>query len=992
MSDANHTFLPWARRGLASQISQTEIFDGTTQGTSNVTERPTIKAYVHVNVKNSSNAVVPASASPLDMDFQIIGPGDVIGIHPDAIVKTEPRDWITNFEPHSFPFIDFYEEDFPWRYSPAVAKFPSVPNATEGGKLRPWLTLIVLKEDEFTRATLKDAPLNAVVLDPLTTPLNRPLPFNEEVWAWAHVSVDDEVTPTNLDADLAALDQKIKDKPYIGISRLLCPRKLEENTSYYAFLIPTYETGRRAGLGLSTSGIMAQAPAWNHATPWPGTPDEQLGTFPIYHEWYFRTGATGDFEYLVRQVKPRLLDQRVGKRLMDIQDPGYGLQLASTAGPTAGTEMLEGALGIAGYNAPLFPTGTNETNYRNYLRDFINLGQDIQSATITNTIYTTLDPGNSSNSLGDDPIVTPPMYGRWHALQNKLNTSTGIPWLNELNLDPRYRVAASLGGDYVRKNQDLLMKEAWSQVGKVLDTNRKANIAQLTANTSAAMHAKHIASQPIEQILPMTTNVLGRIRSGTTTVKQAAVSSSMAVGATSSTFRRLSSPNGAIMRRVSFTVGQTNNPVARMIQGNAAPVAPKPALPLQYATFDISSLDYSVTAIKNAAIQPSIQFNISLPQGTMPSASYTVANNFKGSFSAYSGVYAAANWATPANAPNLTTSSATVADGINPSVTHTNSFYGSVNNPNQTTTPVVILPAMAAPSFKLPMYKSLLELGVDYLVPNLNLIPQNSITLLKSNQKFIEAFLAGANYEMGRELLWREYPTDQRGTYFKHFWSSVDATTPTTDITDMYSWGNTALGSHSTRPVTVGNTLVLAIRGDLLKKFPNIIIYAVPATYPPNQSGPGLDYSKKRIPDETAAVKMPIFRADIDPEITFLGFDLTDTAAKGDKTLNPPIPGWFFVLMERTGELRFGLDEPLPPPTLPLNNWAELTWDHVAKNYCKYLLLNQSPGFSSSAPSDAKVFKPESTDTLWAEDSAAMAQILYQQPVQVFIHANEMIP
>jgi len=92
MSDANHTFLPWARRGLASQISQTEIFDGTTQGTSNVAERPTIKAYIHVNVKNSSNAVVPASQSPLDMDFQIIGPGDVIGIHPDAIVKTEPRD------------------------------------------------------------------------------------------------------------------------------------------------------------------------------------------------------------------------------------------------------------------------------------------------------------------------------------------------------------------------------------------------------------------------------------------------------------------------------------------------------------------------------------------------------------------------------------------------------------------------------------------------------------------------------------------------------------------------------------------------------------------------------------------------------------------------------------------------------------------------------------------------------------------------------------
>ena len=26
------------------------------------------------------------------------------------------------------------------------------------------------------------------------------------------------------------------------------------------------------------------------------------------------------------------------------------------------------------------------------------------------------------------------------------------------------------------------------------------------------------------------------------------------------------------------------------------------------------------------------------------------------------------------------------------------------------------------------------------------------------------------NTEMGRELLWREYPTDERGSYFLKFW------------------------------------------------------------------------------------------------------------------------------------------------------------------------------------------------------------------------------
>ena len=49
-------------------------------------------------------------------------------------------------------------------------------------------------------------------------------------------------------------------------------------------------------------------------------------------------------------------------------------------------------------------------------------------------------------------------------------------------------------------------------------------------------------------------------------------------------------------------------------------------------------------------------------------------------------------------------------------------------------------------------------------LPNLNLIAPNSITLLETNQKFIEAYMVGLNHEFARELLWREYPTDQRGS------------------------------------------------------------------------------------------------------------------------------------------------------------------------------------------------------------------------------------
>ena len=38
--------------------------------------------------------------------------------------------------------------------------------------------------------------------------------------------------------------------------------------------------------------------------------------------------------------------------------------------------------------------------------------------------------------------------------------------------------------------------------------------------------------------------------------------------------------------------------------------------------------------------------------------------------------------------------------------------------------------------------------------------------------------MAGLNHEMARELLWRGYPTDQRGTVFRRFWDRAGAVPP----------------------------------------------------------------------------------------------------------------------------------------------------------------------------------------------------------------------
>ncbi len=147
---------------------------------------------------------------------------------------------------------------------------------------------------------------------------------------------------------------------------------------------------------------------------------------------------------------------------------------------------------------------------------------------------------------------------------------------------------------------------------------------------------------------------------------------------------------------------------------------------------------------------------------------------------------------------------------------------------------------MAYPIIDLPMYEPLKDLSSELFLPNINLIEQNSITLLETNQRFIESYMVGLNHEFARELLWREYPTDQRGSTFRQFWdvrgffNSENLTAEALkeklrDIPPLHRWGkNTPLGSHDNREVggAAEEELVLVIRGELLKRYPTAVIYA----------------------------------------------------------------------------------------------------------------------------------------------------------------------
>ncbi len=64
------------------------------------------------------------------------------------------------------------------------------------------------------------------------------------------------------------------------------------------------------------------------------------------------------------------------------------------------------------------------------------------------------------------------------------------PWVHELNLDPRHRVAAGIGTQVVQPDQEDFMEAAWQQVGEVLEGNRKIRRAQVAKPVSTCGTAR----------------------------------------------------------------------------------------------------------------------------------------------------------------------------------------------------------------------------------------------------------------------------------------------------------------------------------------------------------------------------------------------------------------------------------------------------------------------------------------------------------------------
>lgn len=218
---------------------------------------------------------------------------------------------------------------------------------------------------------------------------------------------------------------------------------------------------------------------------------------------------------------------------------------------------------------------------------------------------------------------------------------------------------------------------------------------------------------------------------------------------------------------------------------------------------------------------------------------------------------------------------------------------------------------LAGVTFDVPAYELLRGLSQEHVVPNLPAVAPETMTALAANPRFIEAFLVGLNHEMSREMLWREFPADPKQTWFRQFWDvrgAVSAGAPLTDIPPLTdpAWRNGPLGSHLTAVGAPGEqSLVLVIRGELLRRYPSTIVTMRAATW----TGP-----EERTP--TGPDVLPIFNAWLSPDLLLFGFPYTAEVACGAGRQADGPAGHFFVLREQPTAARFGVDltgDPLPP-------------------------------------------------------------------------------
>lgn len=1094
-SPAEFSFLPWLRYGLGNEITEEDTL-GVEPSSGAVMDRPEVSVSFEVEASKDGAKGASSSENVISKTVKIQGPGDVLGIDPKMVIRTHPKQGVDNFEIENLAYVEFYEEDLPWRFTPAKPK---------NNKLRPWMSLILLKKDEFEIISSGSAQIPFLRINS-GVDLENIFGNERDTWAFAHVHLFEKLNSSNPSS--AQLQAELQKSPDSAISRIISPRRLEQNTEYQGFLIPTFETGRLAGLQQNTADTPAQQNSWNSAAFNASHPRE----YPFYFNWSFKTGVEGTFESLVSKLEVVESGDIEPVREADITNLGYDIEVDEKFARI----QIEGALKTPGFQIDSWPSGGNtaeRTALMNKVQKIINLNEELQD----DENETLLGESNKSffytQDFVEDPIVTPPLYGKWHALKNKAEKPMN-DWVDEINLHPSYRAVAGLGTRTVMKHQEYFMELAWEQIGQINEANQKIIENDLMRNTAKSLYRKNINKMSEMSLLSMTANAMKQFKvetaatfSAAQSIKNSKIPNSLSSGnfikvANNFTPTAVMSSNGvdgahAVLNNVTLQRSNISENFEALTPITPAPVKKEPSIAVSseavYTSMQFilanqpqseieqiaekikthitdSSDEPTLSGIKSMLLtefgsdpderttkiingirdveilledkQDSMLFRFMTFGENTPAPPKIIAeitinkNDFRDFVS---------NTYNEAEFSNIRFISETVNEGTEVKFfskffvaleqqSFVNSFQSKLISDirfQQAVFKPVVLPSlqindfsaklrtrllphqnylrrlgnqikgkninlekpiMAYPRFPIPVYNYLEEISPDYIVPNISEVPKDSILLMEVNSKFIESYLMGMNHEMSRELLWREFPTDMRGSYFRHFWeydnspfAIVDEDLPAeefmeklkafqdthADVEELHKWKNAGTGGSLKSLGENGRSgmgVVLMVKGDLFKKYPNTLVYAQKG----NRVGSQIQLSQYNSDNAS----WPVIKGHMEPDIYFFGFELTVDQVKDGN-------GYFFVFREIPGQISFGLDA-FSYPAPSLNTWNDMNWGHMGASP-KHVKIYQNPkNLSGGTPAN---------EPIWNNDSNAadIASILYQSPILFAKHASNLL-
>ncbi len=894
--------------------------------------RPTFQPSVKL-VRHSGGAEQDSSFD--GPDLAVIGPGDVTGIDVGQVVREEPPPGTLDAEANNLVTLDLADATLPW-----LLTLPSMRG-------RPWIALLVVREDEGELDTRGRVPS-------LTFPAHA-LPDPDDLLAWTHVEArlePGEDLPRLLQAEARQGTDRV-------VARLLCPRALEDDASWLACLVPTTMAGVRAALG-GAPPEDAAAPAW--------TRQSGPATLPVYHHWRFRTGADGSFERLALRIQPMSGQAAgLGERVLDVRHPWPHGDVLGAGTPAEVTVAYQGALRPPGASAPVesWTDTSAQQTFQDRLRDVLGHEQ----------------PDGTLPSEG----VAPPLYGSHHTGHR---TVPGSGWMRDLNLEVRHRLAASLGARYVQLEQEFLMERAWEQVGAIREANRVRAQAELAAQSAAVAQRKHLqAMDPValtELADPAATALPVQDRPLADVLARSAVPD----GAASTAFRRLARRGGAIDRRTSRSAGRNRSALAAppVVSDGLAGTAAVPSQPMAFVVAGAVTASptvavdrastYGAGTLAGLLQAQEVQFTMHAFQATTspgPMAQAATAFAAMGESTMSSGVAAGelrarrldltgfSAFEVPAGPTPETTEVETVSGAILSGLVPLPQQLARVESAIETTgvpvpvdPPRPLRPVMTHPELGFPVAAELLARWPEWTVPGITAFPENRCCLLETNSAFVEALLVGLNQEFNRELLWREYPTDQAGTPFTRFWpGGADA------YDEIAHWGDgSPLGDHD--PVSPGELpgeedLVLLMRADVLQRYPGSVLLAVHAG------------AAGTVPETGGTWKEPHFLLPLDDRTCLFGFPLSAARARTER--------WLFVLREPMRGTQFGFDLDVVE-TPPLSSWDELAWPHVPQR--DGIVVPRGVAGTAAPTLGSPAGQPA-----WRADPVDLARIAFQRPYQV---------